>query len=153
RRSTLLRILGLAGLILLLQIPIGMIDGTISERSHRRDDAVKEVTHSWGHRQEIRGPFLVVPYVLRVEEKDKERAETYYRYILPASFSGDGTLDVEVRRRGIFDVPLYVAHLVLGGTFRLPDRSAFPPETAVIRWDQATLALVASDLKSIREAV
>src|SRR5262249_18712881 len=109
---------------------------------------------SWGHRQAIRGPFLVIPYVLRFEEKGKApREETYYRYVLPARFSADGTLDVEVRRRGIFDVPLYVAHVELGGTFRLPDRSTFPPEAVAIRWDQATLALAVSDPRSIREAV
>jgi inner membrane protein len=154
RGSAMLRILGLVGLILLLQIPITMIDGTISERSRRRTEAIEEVTQTWGHRQEIRGPFLVVPYVLRVEEKGKEpREETYHRYLLPATLAAEAALDTEVRRRGIFDVPLYVAHVSLTGSFRLQDRSLFPSETVAIRWEEATLALALSDPKSIRDGV
>lgn len=154
RSSAMLRILGLAGLILLLQIPITMIDGTISERSSRRNEAIQEVTQTWGHRQEIRGPFLVVPYVLRVEEKGKEaREETHHRTILPVTLSAEAKLDTEVRRRGIFDVPLYVAHVALTGAFRLQERSSFPPETVAVRWEDATIAISLSDPKSIRDGV
>src|SRR5262249_52783430 len=55
RGSAMARALGLIGLILLLQVPIEMISSTINERSTRRNEAITDVTRTWGHRQEVRG--------------------------------------------------------------------------------------------------
>ncbi len=158
RSSILLRLLGLGGSMLLLQIPIGMIDGTIAERRASRMEAVESVTKTWGGRQVVRGPFLVVPYVRRWvdepntrEAKPTVREETEYLYVLPTALTIDGNVDAEVRRRGIFDVPLYVARLTLGGSFRLPQPNELPSNTVAIRWDQTTLVLGLSDPRAIRD--
>lgn len=159
RTSVPFRVMALASLALSLQIPIGMIDGTIAERRMRRTEAIEDVTNTWGKRQIVRGPFLVVPYVRRWPEKVREgkvektviREAAGRRYVLPESLDVVGSLATEVRRRGIFDVPLYVAHLALRGTIRLPDASVFPADTAVIQWDRMTLALGVSDPRAIRE--
>ncbi len=160
RRSRLLRVLGLGGLILILRIPIGMIDQTIAERSERRSEAIGEVTSTWGGRQIVRGPFLTIPYVRRwvdqprkVNEKPVVRDEIEEAHVMPATLTVDGDLGTEIRRRGIFDVPLYVARLNLRGDFRLPDRDAFPSNTVDIRWDEATLTLGVDDPRAIREQV
>src|SRR5690606_23043056 len=68
RTSLAARIAVLAVLTISLQIPIGMIGGTIAERQMRRDEAAADVTASWGGVQTVRGPFLVVPYVRRWTE-------------------------------------------------------------------------------------
>jgi inner membrane protein len=159
RTSVPLRVMALAALALSLQIPIGMIDGTIAERRMRRAEAIEDVTNTWGKRQIVRGPLLVVPYLRRWPEKVTEgltektviREATGYRYVLPEDLGVKGSLATEVRRRGIFDVPLYVARLGLRGTIRLPEASAFPADTAVIHWDRTTLALGVSDPRAIRE--
>jgi inner membrane protein len=160
RRSMLLRILGLGGLILSLRIPIGMIDETIAERSQRRVEAIADVTKTWGGRQIVRGPFLTVPYVRRYVEQPKKRdekpivrEEVEERHLMPETLGVDGDLRTEVRRRGIFDVPLYVARLELRGTFRLPAPSELPANMSAIRWDQTSLALGTSDPRAIRENV
>src|SRR5262249_22606321 len=121
----------------------------------------EDITRTWGKRQIVRGPILVVPYVRRWTEKvtdDKqtksiEREASGVRYVLPDTLAVDGTLATEVRRRGIFDVPLYVARIGLRGVIRLPDRSAFPDDTAVIQWDRMTLDLGLSDPRALRENV
>jgi inner membrane protein len=161
RSSLPLRIFALASLAFSLQIPIGMLYGTIAERRERRSEATEDITRTWGRRQIVRGPFLVVPYVRRWTEKvtdDKqtksiEREENGRRYVLPETLVVDGALATEVRRRGIFDVPLYVARIGLRGAIRLPERSAFPDDTAVIQWDRMTLAFGLSDPRALRENV
>lgn len=159
RTSVPFRIMALASLALSLQIPIGMINGTIAERRMRRAEAIEDVTKTWGGRQVVRGPFLVVPYVRRWSEKVTEgrvektvvREAAGRRYVLPESLDVEGSLATEVRRRGIFDVPLYVANLALRGAVRLPQTEDFPEDTAVIQWDRMTLALGVSDPRAIRE--
>lgn len=159
RTSVPFRLFALASLALSLQIPIGMIDGTIAERRMRRAEAIEDVTRTWGKRQIVRGPFLVVPYLRRWPEKVTEgkvektviREAAGLRYVLPESLDVQGSLATEVRRRGIFDVPLYVARLALRGTIQLPDASAFPKDTVAIQWDRMTLALGVSDPRAIRE--
>src|SRR5262245_39578688 len=159
RGSVLLRIFGLSWLILILQIPIGMIAGTIAERRERRVEAVKEVTNTWGGRQTLHGPFLIVPYLRRWTEKTDNAPEKTvtrevegHRYVLPESLTIDGDLATEVRRRGIFDVPLYVARVTFAGSFRLPAMEAFPPDTAAVHWDRAELALGIADPRAIRDS-
>lgn len=159
RTSVPLRLMALASLALSLQIPIGMIDNTIAERRMRRAEAIEDVTKTWGGRQVVRGPFLVVPYVRRWSERVSEgkvektvvREAAGRRYVLPESLDVEGSLATEVRRRGIFDVPLYVANLALRGEIALPETSDFPEDTAIIHWDRMTLALGVSDPRAIRE--
>jgi inner membrane protein len=159
-RSVPVRILTLALLALSLQIPIAMIDGTIYERRESRNQATASVTESWGGRQVVRGPFLAVPYLRRWTEKvlNKDGTTTLVghqssqiRYVLPETLVVGGRLDAEVRRRGIFDIPLYVAHLDLAGSVRLPALADFPTDTAEVHWDRTTLATSLADPRSIRE--
>jgi inner membrane protein len=147
------------GLILILQIPIGMIGGTIAERRQRRTEAVSEVTKAWGGRQTLYGPFVIVPYLRRWAEKADSGAEMTVmremecqRYVLPEKLTVDGQLATEVRRRGIFDVPLFVAGVALAGWFRLPAMDTFPPDTAAVHWERAELALGIADPRAIRDS-
>ena len=68
RSSQMLRLLLIGFLALLLQIPIAMITGLVSERQGRRQEAVAEVSSKWGNIQIITGPALVVPYTYRWTE-------------------------------------------------------------------------------------
>jgi inner membrane protein len=158
RQSLILRLIGLCALILTLQIPIGMINGTIGERRTSRTSAIASATYSWGRRQIVRGPVLVVPYVRRwvtppATRKDKAtiREDTEQRYVLPEALTVDGTIETEVRHRGLFAVPLYVARLALTGTMHLPQASDFPSNTVSIGWDRATLAIGVEDPRAIRD--
>lgn len=102
RDSLLLRILGTAALVLLLQIPIQLIASTIAERRATRDEALEEVTRTWGGPQQLGGPVLLLADGKRVP---------------PTSVLIRGRVETEVRRRGMFDVPLYVATLHVEGSF------------------------------------
>src|SRR5437588_4628852 len=62
RHSTILKLAGVGALILLLLIPLAMIEGVLSDRLARRNEAVNDITASWGKDQNIIGPVLCVPY-------------------------------------------------------------------------------------------
>ena len=160
RSSVPMRIFIISVLALLLQIPVSMIDGTIHERRMRRDEAIADVTESWGGRQTLRGPVLHVPYLRQwtdtVEDKEGktklvQRESKENLYVLPETLAIDGELRTETRRRGIFDIPLYVTTLDLRGAIRLPAASDFPADTVAVDWDRMTLATGLADPRAIRD--
>ncbi len=151
RDSVLYRVVGTGFLVLLLQIPVGLIAHTIDERRLTKDAAVAEVTRTWGGSQELAGPILTVPSIERwLDAKGKPQQRTVVRHFLPRTLSVRGRAETEVRRRGIFDVPLFVAQVRIEGAFVLPDASQFASRTEDILWQRATLSYGIADPKAIR---
>ena len=110
RSSQLLRLFLVGFLALLLQIPITIIGGLVSERQARRQEAVAEVSSKWGNAQIITGPALVVPYTHRWTElatggQEITRTEGRSAIFLPEQLHTRGSIDSEIRYRGIFSVP------------------------------------------------
>jgi len=158
RNSQLLRIVFIAVLAALLLIPVGMIDGVITERQNRRAEAVREVTSIWGERQTITGPLLVVPYLRMVTEEDrkgvkKTRTELDHASFLPESLRTGGQLRCETKYRGIYKVPVYSADLDISGTFVRPVLSQLDVNVAKVLWDRAYLAFQVSDSRAIMNRV
>ena len=65
RHSTMIKLLGVGALILALLIPLAMITGVLNDRLSRRNEAVADITSSWGKEQNIVGPVLGIPYQYR----------------------------------------------------------------------------------------
>jgi len=154
RGSQLLRIVWIAVLAAALLIPVGMIDGIITERQNRRQEAVREVTSIWGERQTVIGPLLVVPYLRQISERDKDgvaktRIETGHATFLPESLHTGGRLRCETRYRGIYQVPVYTADLDISGVFARPDFAELGIDAAAILWDRAYLSLRVSDARAV----
>src|SRR5881296_621228 len=99
-RSVLLR---MVFLVLVLQIPILMIDSTVSERETTRQVAIADVTRTWGGAQQVAGPVLTVPYLVRAtDDKGKVTVRTAYAHFLPRELDTTATITTEIRYRGIF---------------------------------------------------
>lgn len=152
-----LRLFSLGFLALLLQIPISMISGLVSERQQRRADAITEVSSKWGEAQSITGPALVVPYAHRWTEvaaggQQVTRTETRDAIFLPQRLRIRGTIDSDVRHRGIFSVPVYKLGLAVDGEFARPRFAELGIEPASVDWKRAHLALGISDARAIQEA-
>ena len=62
RHSTIIKLLGVGALVLVLLIPLAMITGVLRERLQRRNEAVADITSSWGREQNLIGPVLGIPY-------------------------------------------------------------------------------------------
>jgi len=140
RGSQMLRILLIGFLVLLLLIPAAMIGGLVSERRERRSGAVDEVTAKWGRLQVMTGPALVIPYIERRIELDKNGKQMVR-----------GEIESEVRHRGIFSVPVYRLKLEVSGRFEQPKFSDWNVEAADVRWDRAEIAVGISDARAIQE--
>jgi len=158
RRSALLRLLAVGALVLLLQIPISMIRGVIGEREARRNEALAEVSASWGGPERIFGPRLVVPYEVASEHTDsagatRTRRELRHAHFLPEVLEASGDADTDLLHRGIFDVPVYRLRLALRGSFARPDFSDWIPSEADVLWERAALVIHLSDARAIQHAV
>jgi inner membrane protein len=158
RNSQLLRIVFIAVLAALLLIPVGMIDGVITERQNRREEAVREVTSIWGERQTVIGPLLIVPYLRKITENDedgatKTRTEMGHACFLPESLRTGGRLRCETRYRGIYKVPVYAADLAISGYFVRPDFTELGIDETDVLWDRAYLSLRVSDARAIKNQV
>src|SRR5512147_2822194 len=156
RNSQLLRLFVLAFLALLLQIPVSMISGLVSERQQRNDAAVTEVSSKWGEAQSITGPALVVPYTHRWTDdaggRPITRTEMRNAIVLPERVAIHGTMTSEVRRRGIFSVPVYRLGMQVEGEFARPRLDELRVAPGDVDWRRAHLAVGVSDARAIQEA-
>jgi inner membrane protein len=152
--SPLSRLILIGVLLLVLQWPLGMIEGVVHEREARRDEAVADIMAKWGRRQDVTGPMLRVPYWQNVALEDKgasPRSERrkFYAYFLPETLQARAKLKSEQRSRGIFEVPVYQAELRLQGRYRKPDFREWDIAAADIDWAHAELVLGISDPRAI----
>jgi inner membrane protein len=156
RSSQMLRLFSVGLLALLLQIPISMIGGLVAERQERRQAAVTEVSSKWGNVQSIIGPVLIVPYTYRSTETSASglqitRTETRNAIFLPEQLRVRGSIDAELRHRGIFSIPVYKVGLTLEGEFTRPSFAELGLEPAGVAWDRAQLAIGISDARAIQQ--
>ena len=151
------RLVVVGALTLALQIPILLINAIAWERDRTRDQAVREIADSWGHSQEIVGPFLVIPYryeQLQVDDKGVEtvRTVTLHGTFLPSRVNIQGGLEVESRHRGIFESPVYTTDLAITGAFDKPDVSDWVIEEENLRWEAAEIVFEIADARAIQNA-
>ncbi|TGM72865.1 cell envelope integrity protein CreD [Leptospira mtsangambouensis] len=150
-----LRLAILGGMVLLFIIPLVMIGSLIEERSASRNQAVVEVGEKWGTSQTIVGPILMVPYNVRIpksgstKEKDKWDYITDYAYFLPDELDSVVEMKTELRKRSIYEIPLYTSKMKLSGKFSPMYSSDFPLDTTYIYWEDARIILSVSDLKGL----
>lgn len=157
RNSITLKLIAVAVLVLIFLIPVSMVKGLIQERQFRQQDVMREVDNTWGQAQTIVGPVLVVPYgVLQYGAQYKDQVSsvpTGFAYFLPETLAVDGKVEVEVRSRGIYDVPVYGAKLTVSGVFPAPDVKSLNLASSQMRWQQASLVLGLPDLRGVREQI
>lgn len=156
--SILLRVLFIGFVMLLLQIPIGMISSQIHERQLTRDQAYEDITGKWGRQQSIAGPRLVVPYYEINSWKNPDGVvervkQIRYAVFLPEALNAEIVVENDSRYRGLFEVPVYQASIALDGTFARPDFAHWGIDAALIVWDKAQLAVGIADAGSIRRQV
>ncbi|TGL44610.1 cell envelope integrity protein CreD [Leptospira perdikensis] len=150
-----LRLAILGGMVLLFIIPLVMIGSLIDERSAARSQAVTEVGEKWGTNQTIVGPILMIPYNVRTpksgstKEKDKWDYVTDYAYFLPEELDSVVEMKTELRKRSIYEIPLYTSKMKITGKFSSILSSDFPIDTTYIYWDDVRLIVSVSDLKGL----
>ncbi len=154
KKSLFIKLLSIGFLVLLLMVPIVMIQDSISERQLRQQEAIFEVSQSWGGAQTVVGPVLSIPYSKWIEfEDNKRKEERHIAHFLPLSLKIDGDLKHQIRQRGIFDVVLYQSDMTLKGDFEKPDFQSLHVESENIHWEEAKLSLGISGMAGIKEVI
>jgi inner membrane protein len=157
RNSQTLRLVTVGILVLLLQIPVAMIGGLVSERTNRGEEAAAEVSAKWGGRQVLSGPMLVVPYLHTWTETSRnghsvERTGFRHASFLPDELRIEANATSEIRKRGIFAVPVYRLDLTVAGRFSPPELSQLALDPAAMAWDRARLVVGIADTRAIQQA-
>lgn len=154
KQSLFVKLASIGFLILLLMIPTSMIQSLIGERQQRQEEAIREVSSSWGAPQTIIGPVLTIPYNRWEEyESGKKRAVQEVAHFLPLRLEVDGNAQHQVRQRGIFDVILYQSDLTLKGVFEQPDFASLRVATQDVLWEQAKLSVGISGMTGIKSSI
>ncbi len=149
--STKIAIVGL--LTLLLLIPVAMINETIHDRKRTASEAEANIMQSWGGRQLVSGPILVIPYeVNRVRRSGELVLETGQLHMLPSTLDVDATLQTEVRHRGLYEVPVYTANTTMTARFDAPSTKGLGIADALVHWDRAYIAMSLTDPRATRKA-
>lgn len=137
-------------LVLLLLIPVQMITGLIRERNQMQAQASEEISATWGQAQQIAGPVLSIPYNFFYYDKDKRVVqETRYMHFLPEKLAITAEMKPEIRKRGIYEIPVYQSGIQLHGHFRFPDPSSLKIDPNQIRWDEASISSGIPDMRGI----
>src|SRR5678815_3480871 len=152
RSGTMLKLLGVGALILIMLIPLAMIQGVLSDRLQRRNEAVTDITASWGKDQSIIGPVLVVPYLHhgtvvrsvtlpdgRVETREVAETTVATAYFLPDALDITGEVQTQTLHRGIYDAAVFRGQISIAGRFAAPDMAALKIDPADVQWKDAAV--------------
>ena len=140
-------------LILALSIPLIFVYVLFAEREQRAREATSSISQSWGRSQILSGPYLVVPVETAREERVGNTTRTInvttLQIFRPERLDVEANLETEVRRRGIFSVPVYRSKLAFDGAFAALDDKAKSGSGRWL-WNDAAMVLIVSDVRGIK---
>lgn len=97
------------GMLLILLIPIAFMSGIISDREAYKNEAVENVQKSWANSQVIYAPVLT----LNIPDKKGITKKA----LQLNNYEAEVEVKTQVRKKGIFKVPVYTADVELKGDF------------------------------------
>ena len=151
RSSLLVRLLIVAGLGVILLIPALFVSLLISDRQQTRNEAAVDVSSKWGSQQTLLGPILTIPVREMVRKKDGTmHVQIRYVNVLPETLNAHVQLRPEVRYRGIFRVPVYIADLTLEAVMAPESAAGSLLTSGEVLWKEAFLTFGIQDLKGIQ---
>src|SRR6266404_5120752 len=166
RQSTIIKLLGVGALVLVLLIPLMMITGVLSDRRSRRNEAVADITSSWGREQNVIGPVLGIPFQYKfkavketpgpdgkLERREVEETAIGTAYFLPESLKIDGDVQTQTLHRGIYDAAVFRAQVTLSGKFAPPDFGPLKIDLKDVQWKDAFVTIAVNDLRGTREGI
>ncbi len=154
----------IAVLVGIMTIPLGMVSDVVRERSNSYHQVLNDIAGTWGHKQKLQGPALLIPYTEKYNSvkvlTDKDGNERKVNntivkqltaIVLPESLEIDATLLGQTRKRSLYESLVYTADLKLAGSFKRPDLSTLSNNIDKIHWDRAWFSLGISDTQAINK--
>ena len=165
QHAVVLKMGAIAVLVLLLLIPLFLVRSILTERLARRNEAVQEITSTWGSAQSVFGPVLILPYQYREKVlKDQlvngrlERVEVgevmqARAFFLPTTLKAEGSLVPSRLHRGIYEAVVYDGIIRISGSFKRPSFEEWKIEPQQVLWDEAELAISVTDLRGAKQSL
>lgn len=139
---------------LLLLIPVSMVKSLIGERGNRQMEVISEISEKWGGSQTVAGPVLTIPYKSYINNEDKAPVTiTRYIHFLPDILKIKGTMEPQIRYRGIYEALLYSSDIEIAGEFPYPDVERLGISFNDIMWDRAFISMGLTDMGGIRSQI
>lgn len=111
--STGLKMVIVGLLVLICTIPTFLVYALVYDRQNRQNEAVYGIEQGWGYGESISGPQLIIPV-------GNSRVVT----INPAETDVNIKMEVQLKKRGIYEYPVYTAAVSVKGVFNLNKISA-----------------------------
>ena len=160
RPNLLLKMLTIAGLLMVLVIPLLMIQGKVRDRSQDAWQVKQQIARQVSGEQQISGPVIVTQRIRKqlVEKTDCRRGDsctvvekrTVLESQIPDALNVDGQLQTQMRYRGIYGTPVYRSLLHLEAVFPANWQQVKQPEQ-VLASRPSLLVLQISDLRGLVE--
>ncbi len=142
-------------LVLMLMIPQFMVWAMVAERENNARNVRTQVASSWGLEQNIKGPFLIIPFIEKStvisDGKPVEQLIERRAIFLPDVLNINGKVRSKVLHRSIYEATVYNADLKLSGRFKTPDFAKIAPNAVEIRWKDAVFSLALSSVSGLKE--
>lgn len=176
-RSTGLRFLAVAFLVLLMSIPLGLVSDVVSDRARYSEQTVAAISREWGGAQLISGPVLVVPVTEDVTRTERrlavdsttgqsrrdedgrliyelvEEVETQTRapvFLYAETLEAGVEMSSQTRKRGVFDVPVYAAEAELSFDFAPERITSILTGNEVPDWEAAEVRVHLTSNRGLR---
>lgn len=154
RESVTVKLASIGLLVLVLLIPAVWVLALMEERQERAESVIAEVSNKWSGAQILAGPALALPYlenetIYNADGKLETRQVKHIAYFLPEELDVKTVLKPRYLHRGIFDVVVYEANVVIDATFQKPDFGFLKIKPAKLLWEEAFLMMGISDLRGL----
>lgn len=134
---------------LILMIPLLMVQSLTSDRMREADQVQGEITDKWGGTQCITTPLLAVPFTAFEDSTQKSVV-----YLLPREVHAAADLDIEMRYRSIYQVPVYTSEISIKGQWNTEDiRQMMADKPGRYDLSKTKIAMAVSDAKGFRDLV
>ena len=143
-----LRFAVVTGLMAVLMLPLALVSCVVDDRQQYYGEAIHGISRAWGGQQRIAGPVMVIPVVPAAGEADASQ----HVAVMPASLNVYLTASHELRRRGIFEAPVFDVEVVAEGEFAALDEAALTARFGRLRFDRAAIVVGIADARGIRGA-
>ena len=118
------------------------LNSTVHNRKQLLNKAEQDIILAWAGPQTILGPLLIVPYT-NAQKKEVQG----HMVFLPEQLESSSDAIPEIRRRGIFDVSVYLADLEINCIFSPPEQ--YKDANKVLHWGQAKLSVCLDDVRGL----
>lgn len=136
-------------IMLVLMIPILLIDNLVYERMDRQRSVINEISNKWGSEQVVGGPLIQVPYLQYFQDGKVTKSVIKYFFITPQQLDIQSDLDIEKKKRSIYEALLYQSNVSIKGHFDTKVTQTLKLNPEYIQWDKATLLLQLSDVRAV----